>query len=143
MSNPNLNPSLRAPVVAVVPSASLPVGTAHSVDAIDMGNFANVMAVAVMGAFGEDATATLTFQQATTEAFTDAKAIKGLEPIDLAANKAGVVNLKATSLDIKGKFRFVRPLITVGTAAVHGGVVVQGFDARDQPAPAVDGTVVG
>lgn len=143
MSNPNLNPSLRAPVVASIPSASLSVGTAHSTDAVDMGNFANVMAVAVMGAFGEAATATLTFQQATTSAFTDAKAIKGLEPIDLAASKVGVVNLKATSLDIKGKFRFVRPLITVGTAAVQGAVVVQGFDARDQPAPAVDGTVVG
>ena len=143
MSNPNLNPSLRAPVLASIPSASLSVGTAHSVDAIDMGNFANVMAVAVMGAFGTDATATLTFQQATTTAFTDAKAIKGLEPISLVASKVGVVNLKSTALDIKGKFRFVRPLITVGTAAVQGAVVVQGFDARDQPAPAADGTVVG
>lgn len=143
MSNPNLNPSLRAPVIATIPAISMSVGTAYSVQAVDMGNFVNVMAVAVMGSFGEDATATLTFQQATTEAFTDAKAIKGLEPIDLAANEAGVVNLKSTALDIKGKFRFVRPLITVGTAAVQGAVVVQGFDARDQPAPAVDGTVVG
>lgn len=142
MSNSNLKGSLRAPVVAIIPSASLSVGTANSVASVDMGQFGNAMAIAIMGAFGTDATATLQFQQATSAAFSDAKPIDGATPVELAADTAGVVNVRAKDLDIKNKFRFVRPLVTVGTAAVHGSVVVQGLDARAQPAAPLTGTVV-
>lgn len=142
MSNPNLNPSLRAPVVAVIPSASLSVGSANSVAAVDMGEFANAMAIATVGAFGESATATLKFQQATTADFSDAKDIASKDAIDLVENLPGVINVNAKDLDIKNKFRFVRPVVTVGTAAVHAGVSVLGFDAREQPAAALTGTVV-
>lgn len=142
MSNPNLKPSLRAPVVAAIPSASQSVGTATIAGAVDMGVFINVMAVATVGAFGASATATMKFEQSTLEDFSDAKDIEGRTAIDLAENMPGVVNLKANELDINNGFRYVRPVITVGTAAVDAGALVFGFDAKDQPAEPLTGTVV-
>jgi hypothetical protein len=142
MSNPNLKPSLRAPVVATIPAASQSVGTAVSAAGVDMSLFINAMVVVAVGAFGTDATATLHWEQSTLADFSDAKAIEGRTPVALAENSAAELNLKANELDTNGGFRYVRPVITVGTAAVLAGAVVLGFDAKDQPAEQLAGTVV-
>lgn len=142
MSNPNLKPSLRAPVIAVIPSVSQSVGTATIAGSVDMGLFINVMAVATVGAFGTDATATMKFEQSTLEDFSDAKDIVGRTAIDLSEDLPGVINLKANDLDTNNGFRYVRPVITVGTAAVLVGAAVLGFDAKDQPADPLTGTIV-
>ena len=81
MSNPNLKPSLRAPVIAAIPSASQSVGTATIAGAVDMGVFINVMAVATVGAFGASATATLKFEQSTLEDFSMPKTSKVALPL--------------------------------------------------------------
>ncbi|MDO6804888.1 hypothetical protein Q4595_20725, partial [Wenyingzhuangia sp. 1_MG-2023] len=130
MSNPNLKPSTRATVVAALASASRSVGAATT-SAVDMSQYENVQAIISVGAFGTDATATLKWQQATDTDFSDAKDITARSAIDLAEELPGVINLKATELDVNGGFRYVRAVLTIGTAAVHAGGVILAHDAKN------------
>ncbi len=141
MSNPNLKPSLRAAVIAVIPSASHSVGTATTAGAVDMSEHITAHCVCAMGALG-GGVATLKWEQATVDDFSDAKAVEGRDPIDLAENLPAQLNLKANELDINGGFRYVRPVITVTVAAVQAGAVVLAHDAKHQPADPMTGAVV-
>ncbi|MDO6749890.1 hypothetical protein, partial [Gilvimarinus sp. 1_MG-2023] len=77
-----------------------------------MSQYENVQAIISVGAFGTDATATLKWQQATDTDFSDAKDITARSAIDLAEELPGVINLKATELDVNGGFRYVRAVLT-------------------------------
>ena len=142
MSNPNLKPSLRAAVIAAIPAASQSVGTTTVADAVDMSKFVNVQCVLAVGAFGSSATASVAWEQATAADFSDAKAVADRPAVDLAADTPAQINLKANELDTNNGFRYVRPVITVGTAAVFAGGVVLGHDAKDQPPEPLAGTIV-
>lgn len=142
MSNPNLKPSLRAPVLAAIASASQSVGTAVPANGVDMGAHIGLMCAVSVGSFGSGATATAHWEQATETDFSDAKAIVGRDPVDLAEDLPAQLNLKANELDTNNGFRYVRPVITIGTAAVHAGALVMAFDSKDQPAEPLTGTVV-
>lgn len=140
MSNPNLKPSTRATVVAIIAAASQSVGTATIANAVDMGEYINVQCVVTCGAF--TGTATVKWQQATTGAFSDAKDIADRPAVDLSANLPAQINLKANELDINNGFRYVRPVITVTTDVVMAGAVVLAHDAKSQPTDALAGTVI-
>lgn len=142
MSNPNLKPTMRATVLAAIEPANLAIGAINSTASVDMGEFANAVAVVTTGVFATDATAEIKFQQATTAAFADAKDIAGTTPLALSARGTAALNIRAKDLDLNNGFRFVRPVVTVAVAKAHAAVAVLGFDARNQPATALAGTVV-
>ncbi len=140
MSNPNLKPSLRAPVVAMLKSDTHAADNSYTTGVVDMSMFINVMLVMAVGTV---ATAgTLTLEQATTAAFSDAKAIDGHAAVDLATDTPVQVNLKANELDVNGGFRFIRAKLTTTGGSVKTGILVLGFDAKDQPAEPLSGTIV-
>tara|TARA_R110002167_G_scaffold188319_1_gene389836 strand:- start:16909 stop:17334 length:426 start_codon:yes stop_codon:yes gene_type:complete len=140
MSNPNLKPSTRATVVAIIAAASQAVGAHTITNAVDMGQYINVQCVVTCGAF--TGTATVKWQQATDEAFSDAKDITDRTAVDLVQNLPAQINLKANELDVNNGFRYVRPVITVATDVVLAGAVVLAHDAKSQPTDALTGTVI-
>lgn len=141
MSNPNIKPSVQAVAVGMIAPVSIGDGATAVSGAVDMSLFINAQAVVLAGAMGVG-TATVQWQQATDEAFSDAKAVGGRVAVSLSENLPVQLNLLDHELDSDGDFRFVRVLITVTGAAVLAGAVVLGHDAKDQPADAMTGAVI-
>ncbi len=140
MSNPNLKPSLRAPVVAMLKSDIHAADNSYTTGVVDMSLFINAMLLMAVGTVASAGTVTL--EQATTAAFADAKAIEGHAPVALTTDTPVQVNLKANELDINGGFRFVRAKLTTAGGSVKTGILLLGFDAKDQPAAPLSGTIV-
>lgn len=140
MSNPNLNPSLRAPLVAALKSDTHAADASYNTGLVDMSMFVTLMAVAMVGTVAS--AGTIAFEQATDEAFSDAKAIDGRTAVDLATDTPVQINLKAGELDVNGGFRYVRAKLTTVGGSVKTGIAVLGFDAKDQPATPLTGTVI-
>jgi hypothetical protein len=140
MSNPNLNPSLRAPVVAALKSDTHATDSSYPTNVVDMSMFTNLMIIAMVGTVASSGT--IAFEQATDEAFSDAKAIEGRTAVDLATDTPVQINLKAGELDVNGGFRYVRAKLTTVGGSVKTGIAVLGFDAKDQPADPLTGTIV-
>lgn len=140
MSNPNLNPSLRAPVVAALKSDTHAADAAYNSGWVDMSMFINIMAIAMVGTVAS--AGTIEFEQATDASGTGAKAIEGRTAVDLATDTPVQINLKSGELDVNGGFRYVRAKLTTVGGSIKTGIAVLGFDAKDQPATPLTGTIV-
>lgn len=141
MSNPNLNPSMRAVIVMAMAASSNAAGE-HATGAVDMSQFDNVEVIANVGAFGSGASGTLKFQQSKTADFSEVKDIENREALVLVEDMPAVVDLNQGELDINDGFQYVRAVLTATTQSITAGLVVLGFDARHAPAEPMDGVVV-
>jgi len=135
-----LRPSDRAAVVATIDPDVL-TATTHDSDWVDMSKFERIMAIPMLGTFGEGAEFDAKLQQATDSSGTDAKDITGkaitqwsedVSPV--SEDKQAVINCRADELDVTNGFTHARLRITVAAASCDGGAVVLGFDPRQGPA---------
>jgi len=138
--NPNLKPSLRMPVIAALKSDTHAADNTYLTGGVDMGAHINIMAVLAVGTVAS--AGTVEFEQATTDAFGDAKAIEGRTAVDLAADTPVQLSLKANELDTNNGFRYVRAKLTTVGGSVKTGILVLSADAKDQPYAPVPGTIV-
>ena len=149
MSHPNVRPSDRATIMAVVNPQS--AASAQSSGWISVVQFAALQALIIVGAIGSSATVDAKIQQATDSSGTGAKDVSGKAITQLTKagsddNKQAVINFRPTDLDFSGGFTHVRLTITPATAASLICGVILGMDAREQPptdATTVDEVVGG
>lgn len=138
----SVKPSRRLPVVAMIASADHAVGSVSVNTAVDMGRYLNAMLVLAVGEFGEAATASVKWQQSQSGDFSSPKDIEGRAEVELSAGVPVQLNLSALELDLNNGYRYVRPVITIGTKPVQLGGVVLGVDARDNPCEPLATTIV-
>lgn len=140
--NPNIKPSDRSTLVGVINPQS--ATTAKSTAYVDMGKWGSLKATIMAGAFASSATLDAKLQQATTDGGTPkdvtGKAITQLTEADTDDDKQAEINLNNDELDTANGYRWVRLTITPATDAVLIAGLLQGFDARHQPA--TDATTV-
>jgi hypothetical protein len=142
MSNVNMLPSDRVAVAAVINPGALTAGAKNS-GWIDMALYTRLMAVITTGTLGASATLDAKWQQADDSSGTNAvDSGTALTQIVKASgdSKQAVMNF-VPSVSYTSK-RFVRLVMTVGTATSDASAVVLGFDARHNPASANDMTTV-
>lgn len=136
MSGPNSLPSERLAVAAVIAPGLLTVGAKNS-GWVDCALYTRLAAVISTGTLGTAATIDAKWQQATDSSGTgSADVAEGqLTQIVKASgdNKQAVMNLDVNRLKDRTK-RFVRLVLTVGTADSGGAAVVLGVDPRHAPA---------
>jgi hypothetical protein len=138
MSNVNMLPSDRVAVAAVINPGALTAGAKNS-GWIDMALYTRLMAVITTGTLGASATLDAKWQQADDSSGTNAvDSGAALTQIVKASgdSKQAVMNF-VPSVSYTSK-RFVRLVMTVGTATSDASAVVLGFDARHNPASAND-----
>lgn len=134
----NMLPSEAAAVAGVIDPDAIAVGPASSAW-VDMGQFDQIMAVALVGTLGAAATADAKLEQALDATGSGAKDIPGKAIAQVAVSDVqAVINCRAEELDIDAGFRFARLTITIGAAASDAGGVVLGFGPRYAPASDLD-----
>jgi len=137
MSNPNIKPTDKATLAAVIQPISQGAGTVTT-GWVSMADFDNIMAVLQCGVLGTSATVDAKLQQATDSGGTGAKDITGKAITQLVKatddGKTVFINLRDDEMDVNNAFTHVRLSVTVGTAASLVGAAIYGFDARYQPA---------
>ena len=132
-------PSERAAIVATIDPDVL-TAAAHSSDYVDMSKFETLHAIALAGTLGSSATFDFKLQQATAADGTGVKDITGKAITQLTqagtdeSDKQAVINLRGEELDVDGGFRYVKAVLTVGTASSDGGAVLIGMLPRNGPA---------
>ena len=136
MSNPNIRPSDRGTILAIVNPQS--ASSAQSSGWISVAQFASFQALVIVGAIGSSATVDAKIQQASDGSGTGAKDVTGKAITQFTKagsddNKQAVINFKPEDLDLTNGFTHVRLTITPATAASLICGVIQGFDARYQP----------
>lgn len=145
MDTQNIRFSERAAILAAINPVSQGVGTVSS-GWIPVALFDRIVAALQVGVFGASATVDAKFQQATSAAGAGAKDITGKAITQLVAaggnNRQAIVEVSETDLDVNGGFSHVQFSITVGTAATLVSALVQGVNARYQPASAYNATSV-
>lgn len=139
MANPNLKPSDRAVIAAVIDPVSS--STAKSSGWISMATFHDIQAIIQVGAIGASATVDAKLEQAKDGSGTGVKDISGKAITQLTKtgtddNKQAVINCWADELDVNNGYTHVRLTITPATAASLIAGVILGHDARYQPADA-------
>lgn len=102
---------------------------------IDISRFDQLLGIVQVGVLGAAATVDAKFEQATSSGGAGVKDVTGKAITQLT--KAGTddskeveVNLRASEVDIKNNFRWVRLTVTVATAASLLSAVVLGFFQR-------------
>lgn len=141
--NPNVKPSDHGTIVGAIS----PQSTASTVTSgwIDAGAYAALRGIVITGVLGTSATVDAKFQQATDSSGTGAKDVTGSAitqiPKATGDNVQANINLYPEALDLANGFRYVRLSITVGTAASLVAGLVEGYDARYQPASAPSSVV--
>lgn len=138
MSNPNILPSDRAAIVAVLDPDANTAATLTSVW-IPMVNFDSIMAIVMAGTLGSSATLNAKLQQATDASGTGAKDITGkaitaLTQAGTDSDKQAVINCRIDELDIANDFTHVALLMTTAVATSDSAAIVLGFDPRYGPA---------
>lgn len=140
MSGVNSLPSERLAVAAVVAPGARVAGAGNS-GWIDTALYSRLMAIISTGVLGTLATVDAKWQQATDSSGTgSADVTQGqLTQIVKASgdNKQAVMNLDVNRLTDRTK-RFVRLVLTVGTATSDAGAVVLGVDPKHAPATDFD-----
>lgn len=133
---PNSLPSERLAVAAVVAPGARAAGAGNS-GWIDTALYSRLLAIVSTGTLGASATVDAKWQQATDSSGTgSADVTQGqLTQIVKASgdNKQALMNLDVNRLTDRTK-RFVRLVLTVGTATSDAGAVVLGIDAKHLPA---------
>lgn len=139
MSGVNSLPSERIAVAAVVAPGARAAGAGNS-GWIDTALYSRLMAVISTGTLGASATVDAKWQQASDSSGTGSADISAGQIAQIVKasgdNKQAVMNLDVNRLTDRTK-RFVRLVLTVGTATSDAGAVVLGIDPRH--APATDG----
>ena len=101
---------------------------------VDAKNFAALLALIDVGAFGASATVDAKLQQATDGTGTGVKDITGKAITQLVAaggnNRQVEINCRSDELDVTNSFEFVRLSLTVGTAATLTSAVLFGGHPR-------------
>lgn len=128
-------------VVATIDPQSVGVGTANT-DVIDLKLYRRVLFVLAVGALGASGTVDFAVRgdSASGGSFTTnitGKAITQLTKAGSDDNKQVVVEISAEEAAAQG-FRYVRGLLTVGTAASQACVVVLAGGLRYSPAAEFD-----
>jgi hypothetical protein len=129
-------------VVAAIDPDAYGTGT-QGTDWADMEKFGQVMFVVMAGALGSSATLDFKVQEATDSSGTGAQDISGKSITQLTdagtdSDKQAIVNVIAEELDRADGYRYVRGLLTVGTATSDAGVLVLAGDPRFLPASDFD-----
>ncbi len=137
-SNPNVKPSDRCTVAAVLNPVSQGAGTVTT-GWVSMATFESLLAILQVGALGTNATVDAKLEQAQNGSGTGAKDVTGKAITQLTDagtddNKEVLINLRSEELDVNNAFTHVRLSVTVATAACLISAVVLGLDARYQPA---------
>lgn len=145
MDNPNLLPSDRAKLAAVINPQSV-VGATVTSGWVSMKTYGTILALVQAGAIAASALVDAKLEQATSSGGAGAKDITGKSITQLVGtddNKQAEINLRAEELDVQNNYAYVRLSITVGdtaspdaAAALVSGAI-RGFNARYQPATAV------
>lgn len=134
--NPNILPSDRARVVAVV-DPDVTVASTVTTGWISMSTFGAIMAIIMAGTLGTSATVDAKIQEAQDSSGTGAqdlsgKAITTLTEAGTDSDKQAIINVR--SEELSDTFTHVRLSITVAVATSDLGAIVLGFDARFEPA---------
>lgn len=136
MTYANSLPSERVAVAAVVAPGARVAGAGNS-GWIDTALYSRLLAVISTGTLGTSATVDAKWQQASDSSGTGAADVTQgqLTQIVKASgdNKQAMMNLDINRLTDRTK-RFVRLVLTVGTATSDSGATVLGFDPRHVPA---------
>jgi hypothetical protein len=139
MSNPNLRPSDRAPIVAVIDPDVLSA-TEHESGWVDMNLFPTLMAIILLGTMEATATVDAWFEQATDDQGAGAKVISPAKELTQltqagtdASDSQAVLVLRDTELDRENGFRYAKLSVDVNADTVDGAAVVLGLDAKYPP----------
>jgi hypothetical protein len=140
----NSLPNERVSLVDVLaPSSS---STAQNGGWVDAAKFRRYLARVSCGVLGTAATVDFKLQQATSSGGAGAKDITGAAITQLVKatddGKVSEINLDTASLDSANSFRYVRMVLTVGTAASLVGATLEGFDPFNAPANASQSAAV-
>lgn len=136
ISNPNLKPSDRVTVLAVIDPQS--ATTAKSTGWINMGLYESALAILKVGVLGSSTTVDGKWQQATSSGGAGAKDVTGRAITQLTQagtddSKQVLVNLQSEDLDVTNSFNFARFTVTPATSTALIDCTVLGFDARYAP----------
>lgn len=131
-----VNASQRVAVVGhIEPDAY--AAAAYETDVVDMSKFERLVAFVQAGTLGTSATLDFKLQGATTSggsyADISGAAITQLTQAGTDSDKVAVLELKAESIASTG-YRYVKGVLTVGTATSDCGAILLGFDAKYNPA---------
>jgi len=136
--NPNVLPSNAAPIAGVIDPDAY-TAAAYSTAWISMRDFGSILATVMAGTLGASATLDAKLEQATDSSGTGVKDITGKAITQLTqagtdSDKQAQINCRADELDVDNSFDYARLTVTVAVATSDIGAIVQGFDARYQPA---------
>ena len=147
MSNPNVKPSDRAVVAAVIkPQSASSVQSSAYVSMGSAEGYDTVQAIICVGSTASGGTVDAKLRQATTSGGAGVKDITGKAITQLtdangnATQRQAIINCRSDELDVAGGFCFMKLDITPATAASLITGLVIGHDARYQPA--TDATTV-
>ncbi len=133
----NVLPSEQAGLVATIDPDAY-TASAYNSDWVDMADFEMLMAVVMAGTLGSSATLDGKLQEATTSGGAGSKDISSKAITQLVKatddDKQAIINIRGAELDVAGGFRFVRLVMTIGTATSDAGAVLFGFGAKHGPA---------
>lgn len=136
----NALPSERIAVAAFVAPGARAAGAGNS-GWIDTALYSRLMCVITTGTLGASATVDAKWQSATDSSGTGAADVAAGQITQIVKasgdNKQAIMNLDVNRLPDRTK-RFVRLVLTVGTATSDAGAVVLGVDAKHAPATDFD-----
>lgn len=122
---------------APVHPQSVAVGTAAT-GGIDMSHFRRAIFLLDVGAFGASATVDMKLQQAPDNVtFTDVPS-GAITELNAAGGNNRLATLEIRDDELSAGNRYVRALVTVGTAATTLGCLALGGEAVDKPGSAND-----
>jgi len=129
-------------IVATVDPDAYATGAQNS-DTIDMQDFEQVMFVVTAGTLGSSATIDFKATQGNSSAMGSEKDITGKAITQLTdagtdSDKQASVVVNQSDLDVAGGFRWIRGVMTVGTATSDAGVVALGLYPTYGPASDYD-----
>lgn len=132
----NILPSDRSPVAGAIDPDAYSTGT-ETTGWINMEEFANVLAIVMVGTLGASATINAKIEEAKDGSGTDAQDLSGKSITELTqaspndSDQQALINVRADELS--DGFTHVRLSLTVGTASSDAGAIVLGYDARYEP----------
>lgn len=130
-------------VVGVIDPDAYAAATDVLTEAIDMGNFTQLIAILSVGDIEDTATVDFSIQQSATSggSYTDITGKSADQLVTANDDKQVVINLDSS--EVGSEKPFVKVRLEVGTAAADAGVIVLGGDARYDPASDLDvGSVI-
>ena len=137
-------PTDRAAVIGVIDPDAYS-NAAYDTGWIDVESFGRVMAIISVGTLGSSATVDAKLQSAETSGGSGSSDVTGAAITQLTqggtdSDKQAIINLNVDNLPEGDKF--VKLIVTIGTAACDMGALLLGFDPRYAPASDYDAATV-